>query len=95
MKGGGGGTFGVVTGMEIDLYPVATVYAGNLLYPIEMAAEVIDRWRDWVAGMDDRLTSSVVMMNFPPIDIVPEPLRGQSFVMIRGCWCGDLPTARR
>jgi hypothetical protein len=40
--------------------------------------------------MDDRLTSSVVMMNFPPLDIVPEPVRGQSFVMIRGCWSGDL-----
>ena len=90
LKGGGAGTLGVVTSMEIDLYPVATVYAGNLLYPIEMAAEVIARWRDWVAGMDDRLTSSVVMMNFPPLDIVPEPLRGQSFVMIRGCWSGDL-----
>jgi FAD/FMN-containing dehydrogenase len=50
LKGGGAGTLGVVTSMEIDLYPVANVYAGNLLYPIEMAAEVIARWRDWVAG---------------------------------------------
>ena len=37
LRGGGAGTFGVVTGMEIELYPVTTVYAGNLLYPIEMA----------------------------------------------------------
>ncbi len=29
-------------------------------------------------------------MNFPPMDIVPEPLRGQSFVIVRGCWSGDL-----
>jgi FAD/FMN-containing dehydrogenase len=41
LKGGGGGTFGVVTGMEIELYPVDTVYAGNLLYPIEMARAVM------------------------------------------------------
>lgn len=90
LKGGGAGTLGVVTSMEIELYPVDTVYAGNLLYPVEMAAEVVARWRDWVAGMDDRLTSSVVIMNFPPLEIVPEPVRGQSFVMIRGCWSGDL-----
>jgi hypothetical protein len=90
LKGGGAGTFGVITSMEIELYPVSTVYAGNLLYPIEMAAEVVARWRDWVAGMDDRLTSSVVIMNFPPLEIVPEPVRGQSFVMVRGCWSGDL-----
>jgi hypothetical protein len=90
LKGGGAGTFGVVTSMEIDLYPVDNVYAGNLLYPVEMAAEVVARWRDWVAGMDDRLTSSVCIMNFPPLDIVPEPVRGQSFVIVRGCWSGDL-----
>jgi hypothetical protein len=90
LKGGGAGTLGVVTSMEIDLYPVSTVYAGNLLYPIEMAAEVIARWRNWVAGMDDRLSSSAVIMNFPPLDVVPEPIRGKSFVMVRGCWSGDL-----
>ena len=87
---GGGGCFGVVTSMTIELYPVGTVYAGNLLYPIEMAAEVIGRYRDWVVGMDDQLTSSVAIMNFPPLDEVPEPLRGRSFVIVRGCWCGDL-----
>lgn len=87
---GGGGCFGVVTSMTIELYPVGVVYAGNLLYPIEMATEVIRRYRDWVVGMDDQLTSSVAITNFPPIDEVPEPLRGQSFVIVRGCWCGDV-----
>jgi len=90
VKGGGGGTFGVVTGMEIELYPVDMVYAGNLLYPIEMAGTVMSRWREWVSEMDDRMTSSVVLMNFPPLEIVLEPVRGQSFVMVRGCWSGDL-----
>lgn len=94
LKGGGAGSLGVVTSMEIDLYPVSTVYAGNLLYPIEMAVEVTRRWRDWVAGMCDELTSSVVVMNFPPLDIVPEPLRGRSFVIVRGCWSGDLEAGK-
>lgn len=90
LKGGGAGSLCVVVGMEIELYPVGTVYAGNLLYPVEMAGEVVARWRDWVAGVGNELTSSVVLMNFPPIDDVPEPLRGRSFVIVRGCWCGDL-----
>ena len=90
LKGGGGGTFGVVTAMEIELYPVDTVYAGNLLYPIEMARAVMTRWREWVCDMDERMSSAVVLMNFPPIEVVPEPLRGRSFVLVRGCWNGDL-----
>jgi hypothetical protein len=90
LKGGGGGSLGVVTSMELELYPVTDVYAGNLLYPAFMARDVLRRYRDWVADADERLTSSVVMMNFPPFDEVPEPLRGQSFVMVRGCWSGDL-----
>lgn len=90
LKGGGGGSLGVVTSMELDLYPATEVYAGNLLYPAFMARDVLRRFRDWAAEADERLTSSVVMMNFPPFEEVPEPLRGQSFVMVRGCWSGDL-----
>lgn len=90
LRGGGAGSLGVVTAMEIDLFPVDTVYAGNLFYPIELATEVATRWRDWVAGVGDELTSSVVVMNFPPFEFVPEPIRGKSFVIVRGCWSGDL-----
>ena len=32
LKGGGGGSLGVVTAMEIGLFPVTEVYPGNLLY---------------------------------------------------------------
>ena len=59
---GGGGSFGVITSMTIELYPVSTVYAGNLLYPVEMAGEVIRRFRDWSRDIDEQLTSSVVIM---------------------------------
>lgn len=87
---GGGGSFGVITAMEVKLYPVTTVYGGNLFYPLEMAREVYARYRDWIADAPDELTSSIVLMNFPPMPMVPEPLRGQSFVMVRGCYCGPV-----
>jgi hypothetical protein len=87
---GGSGNLAVVTGMEINLYPVTTVYGGSLIYPVEMAGEVFPRYRDWISSAPDELTSSVAVMNFPPIPPVPEPLRGQSFVMVRGCYCGPV-----
>src|SRR5690606_6510973 len=87
---GGGGSFGVVTGMEIRLYPVTTVYGGNLYYPAEMAKEVMTRFREWIKTTPEELTSSVVLMNYPPIPEVPDFLRGQSFVRVRGAYTGDM-----
>ena len=87
---GGGGNFGVVTGMEIRLYPVTTVYGGNLFYPVDQAQQVFAHYREWVANAPNELTSSVLLMNFPPIPEMPDFLRGQSFVMVRGCYCGPL-----
>jgi len=89
LRGGGGG-FGIITGMEIKLYPVSTVYGGNLLYPIQSVKEIYARYRDWIGSAPDELTSSIVLMNFPQIPMIPEFLRGQSFVMVRGCYCGPV-----
>ncbi|MFL7869327.1 MAG: FAD-binding oxidoreductase [Anaerolineales bacterium] len=87
---GGGGNFGVITGMEIRLYPVTTVYGGNLFYPAGKAKEVCAHYREWLASAPDELTSSIVLMNFPPIPEMPDFLRGQSFVIVRGCYCGPV-----
>ena len=87
---GGGGSFGIVTGMKIQLYPVTTVYAGNLFYPIEDAQEVLRRYRDWIANVPDELTSSISITNFPPFPDVPEFLRGRSVVIVRGCYVGAM-----
>ena len=87
---GGGGSLGIITGMEIKLYPVTTVYGGNLFYPIDQAKTVITHYREWLPLLPDELTSSIAIMNFPPIPDVPEFLRGQSFVMVRGCYTGPV-----
>lgn len=94
LRGGGGGAHGIVTSMEMELFPVDTVYAGNLLYPADSAVDIVEAWARWVDGAPDELTSSVVLMNFPPLPDVPEPLRGQSFTIVRGCWCGDADKGR-
>lgn len=87
---GGGGNFGIVTGMEIKLYPVTTLYGGNLFYPVEAAKEVFARFREWTKNAPEELTSSVLLMNYPSIPALPEFLRGKSFVMVRGAYCGPV-----
>jgi len=85
LRGGGGGCLGVVTEMEIALFPVTTVYAGNLTYPAEAAADVVAAWSAWVADAPDELTSSVV---------IDHRRDRPDAVMVRGCWCGDAATGR-
>ncbi|MGD9092877.1 MAG: FAD-binding protein, partial [Anaerolineales bacterium] len=89
MRGGGGG-FGVVTALEFGLVPVSTVYGGTLLYPVELAEEVFKSYRAWTMALPEEWTTSVKLANFPPVELVPEMLRGKSFVMVNGCYCGPV-----
>jgi FAD/FMN-containing dehydrogenase len=79
---GGGGSFGVVTALEFQLYPIAEVYAGVLFFPIERGKEVLHAWRDCLEEMPDEITSVGRFLQFPPIPEIPEPLRGGSFVAV-------------
>jgi FAD/FMN-containing dehydrogenase len=80
---GGGGSFGVVTAIELRLFPIAEVYAGLLWWPADASAEVLHAWRKVTRGdPPEEFTTSARLMNFPPIPGLPVPLRGQSFVVI-------------
>ncbi len=50
---GGGGSFGVITALEIALYPVQELYAGALFWPQERAAEILPAWRTWAATVPE------------------------------------------
>jgi FAD binding domain-containing protein/berberine-like enzyme len=86
---GGGGNFGVVTAMEIALYPMADLYAGAMWWDWERSAEVMHAWREWTATVPDEVTSSARIMQMPPIPEVPEFLRGRNFVTIDAAIIGD------
>jgi FAD/FMN-containing dehydrogenase len=81
---GGGGSFGVVTAMEIALYPVPELYAGAMFWPWERASEVLHAWREWSAAAPDAATTSARILKVPPLPEIPEPLRGRAFVTIDG-----------
>ncbi len=87
---GGGGNYGVVTALEFELVPAPEIYAGALFYPYERASEVAHVWHDLVAaGLPDELTTWLKLMQFPPIEEIPEPFRGQSFVIIQTAYLGS------
>jgi hypothetical protein len=90
---GGRATFAVITGMEIDLFPVTMVYGGSLVYPAPLARPILERYREWIETAPEELTTSVALMNIPDMPGLPEMLRGQSVVMVRACYCGPMEEA--
>jgi hypothetical protein len=86
---GGGGSFGIVTELELELFPVRELYAGVLFWPQERAAEVLEAWSAWTAELPDEMTSLGRLLNVPPLEQIPESLRGRSFVVVEAAWLGD------
>jgi hypothetical protein len=86
---GGGGSFGVVTAMEIALYPMRELYAGAMFWDWSRASEVLHAWREWTLTVPEEVTSSARILQLPPIPEIPEPLRGRSVVTIDAAVIGD------
>jgi FAD/FMN-containing dehydrogenase len=81
---GGGGNFGIVTALEFALHPIADVYAGILLWPIDRAEDVARTWAAWSATAPDEVTTSFRIMRFPPMPELPDFLRGRSLAVVDG-----------
>ena len=77
---GGGGNFGVVTSLRVQLHPVADVSAGVVAFPWEQARSVFQAYDDWVATIPDELTLSPGFLPGPD---------GQPTVIMLHAWCGD------
>jgi hypothetical protein len=86
---GGGGAFGVVTALEFNLFPISQVYAGILWFPVERAAEILGAWRRWTETVPDEMTSVGRILQFPPIDEIPAPVRGKAFAIVEAIYCGS------
>jgi FAD/FMN-containing dehydrogenase len=86
---GGGGNFGVVTALEFRLYPVREAYAGMLIWDWTHAERVLTAWHEWARTAPDNVTTSFRIMQLPPAEFVPEPIRGRQLVVIDGAVTGD------
>jgi len=83
---GGGGNFGVVTSFEFQAHPVTTVLGGLLLYPREMAVDVIRHFRDFMESAPDELTAYAALLHGPD---------GSPLVGVIACYCGNVTDGER
>ncbi|GIG00163.1 FAD-binding oxidoreductase [Catellatospora citrea] len=92
---GGKGNFGVVTALEFNLLPVHRIYGGTLFFAGDRAAEVLDAWGRWTAGMPDQLNSSIALLQLPPLPAVPQALGGRMVVGVRIAYVGPADEGER
>ncbi|HEY5150238.1 MAG TPA: FAD-binding oxidoreductase, partial [Mycobacterium sp.] len=81
---GAGATFGVVTALEFGVLPFDQIYGGAVMFPIARAPEVLQRWAEWTADVDDAATTAVRLLRLPPLPDLPDFLRGKSFAVVDG-----------
>ena len=93
---GGGGNFGIVTDFRFRLLPLGPlVMAGAVFWPIDQAASVLRRHRDWLAGCPDELMTLVVQRLAPPLPAVPAELVGRPVIAVAACYAGDVEEGER
>jgi FAD/FMN-containing dehydrogenase len=85
---GGKGAAGIVTAVEFDLVEQPRFYGGALYFAGEDLQAVVDRWRTWSAELPLEATTSLAVLQLPPLPSVPPPLAGRCTVAVRYLWTG-------
>jgi FAD/FMN-containing dehydrogenase len=93
---GGGGNFGIVTAFHFRLHPIApAVLAGMLIYPAQMARDLVRAYRDIMLAAPDELGTGLAFITAPPAPFVPEEVQGHPIVGVVVCYAGDLDEGER
>lgn len=87
LRGGKGG-FGVVTEVTVELAELPQLYAGSLAFEGAAIEPALRAWLDFTRTADDRVSTSVALIGFPPLDFIPEPFRGKHILSLRFAFPG-------
>jgi FAD/FMN-containing dehydrogenase len=86
---GGGGNFGVVTGIDYMLYPVGPEIVGGLVaWPASEAPRVLDLYRTLAAEAPRELTLVSIMRPAPPAPWLPKDWHGKPIIAMLACYSG-------
>ncbi|PZE34081.1 FAD-dependent oxygenase [Curtobacterium sp. MCPF17_031] len=80
---GGRSSIGIVTGMEIELFPVSRFVGGGLFFDGAHAEAVLAAFARVTADAPDELTLSVAFLRLPPVPGIPEMLAGRFVLHVR------------
>ena len=92
---GGGGNFGVVTAFEFRLHEVSTVIAGPTFWPVELGAEVLSAYREFLPAAPRDLNGFFAFATVPPGDPFPPEIHLREVCGVVWCHTGDEAAAAR
>ena len=86
---GGGGDFGIVTSVEIDLFPAPQIFGGRVVVPGEAAPEVFGAYTEVTRTAPEELSVWLSRMHVPDVPQMPEEIRGRTLVQVDAVFLGD------
>jgi FAD/FMN-containing dehydrogenase len=93
---GGGGNFGIVTGIDYKLYPVGPeIIGGAVAWPASEAPKIIELYRALAADAPRELTLVVLIRPAPPAPWLPKNMHGKPIVVMLACFSGNLEVGEK
>jgi FAD/FMN-containing dehydrogenase len=86
---GGGGNYGVVTGIDYKLFPVGPEIVGGVVaWPASEAPGVLELYRTLIANAPPELTLVALMRPAPTAPWLPTEMHGKPIVALLACYTG-------
>ena len=93
---GGGGNFGVVTGIDYALYPLGPEIVGGVVaWPADQAASVLELFRELAEKAPPELTLVAMMRPAPSAPWLPKEWHGKPIVGLLACHSGKPEEAEK
>jgi FAD/FMN-containing dehydrogenase len=92
---GGGGSYAIVTALELELHPVDALSGGVITFPFDVAGEVLEQVRRMAPSLPDAASLVVRIVQVPPLEHIPEAMRGKRLVMVVASHLGPHADAER
>ncbi len=93
---GGGGNFGIATSFEFKLHKVGPqILSGLIVHPLSAAADLLPKYREYLATVPDEVSAWVVIRKAPPLPFLPESHHGQPIMIFGVCTTGSMKKAEK
>jgi FAD/FMN-containing dehydrogenase len=92
---GGGGNFGVVTSFLFRLHEVGTIIGGPTFWPVELGAEVLSAYREFLPAAPRELNGFFAFHTVPPAPPFPEQIHLRKVCGVVWCYVGPEEESRK